>query len=115
MPYNILIALVLTIAIEIAVAFLFGYRDKDSIFSVGLVNLITNPILNYFLWLNSFFSFIQANLIIVMILEMAAILIEWLLLIFALRQKPKKLLALSIVMNLCSFAVGIVMFGLLYI
>lgn len=110
MSSNFLVALLLTIAIEVFIAILFGFRNKNSILAVVFINLITNPILNYFLLINNYFSFVFINTINLLIFEIIIILVEWLLLILVLRQSPKKLLALSAVMNFCSYITGILIF-----
>jgi len=104
-----LVTLLLTLIIEILVAFVFGYRNKFVLLSIIFVNLITNPLLNCILWLNTslgFFTTITTNLI---LLEILVVIAEWLLLVFALRQSFKSLLLLSLTMNFVSFSVGLVL------
>ncbi len=105
-----LLALFLTIVIELAVAFFFGFRKKIEIATIVFVNLLTNPILNYLLLVNYHFSFFKSSLLIIFLLEVAIVLIEWKLLVFALQEKPKKLLALSLTMNFCSYIAGVLIF-----
>src|SRR3989338_4957376 len=100
-----LLTLLLTVAIEILVVSVFGYRNKFILLSIIFVNLITNPLLNYILWLNTslgFFTTIITNLI---LLEILVVIAEWILLVFALRRSFKSLLLLSITMNLVSLSV----------
>jgi len=106
---NYLLTLLLTLVIEVLVALVFGYRNKFALLSIIFVNLITNPLLNYILWLNTssaFFTTIITNLI---LLEILVVLAEWLLLVFALRRSFKPLLLLSSAMNFVSFSVGLVL------
>lgn len=110
MSSNFPIALLLTIVIEVFIAVLFGFRNKNSILGVVFINLITNPIFNYFLWINTYFSFVSINQTLLLIFETVIILVEWLLLIFTLRQNTKRLLVLSITMNFCSYIVGVLIF-----
>lgn len=101
---NILFAMLITIASEVIVGFLFGFRKKRQVISIILVNLITNPLMNFFILTEhamNGFSFIE-----VVFLEVIVILVEWLLLFFALKEPPKKLFILSLVMNLVSFGGG---------
>jgi len=100
--------LLLTLVMETFVAFVSGYRDKLALLSVIFINLITNPLLNYFLWINGYFHFIGINISNILILETMVVFIEWGLLIFALKQKPWRLFALSLVMNSASFGAGLV-------
>jgi hypothetical protein len=105
-PNNILTALLYTEIIEVVVGFLLGFRDKKSILAIVFINLITNPILNYILWLNNYYSFLRINTKVIILFEIIIVFIEWRLLLFALRRNSGKLLILSILMNLCSFLLG---------
>lgn len=107
---NYLIAILLTIAIEIIVALFFGYRKKIEIVTFIFINLITNPLLNYFLFINNYFTLVHINTIIILFLEIIVVFIEWLLLMFALQQNSKKLFALSAIMNFFSYVVGVFVF-----
>jgi len=108
-------ALFLTILIELIISVFFGFRTKIEIATIILINVITNPILNYLLLLNAYFSFIKAGLILLLFLELIIILTEWRLMCLILKNNPKKMLALSIVMNFFSFAAGIIIFKILNI
>jgi len=44
-------ALAITEALELLVALVFGMRSADELWTVVYVNLITNPLLNYLLFL----------------------------------------------------------------
>jgi len=44
-----LIALLLTVAIEGGIAWLFGFRTVSSQLAMAMINCITNPALNYVL------------------------------------------------------------------
>ncbi len=105
-----LVALLLTIAIEIIVAIFFGYRKKSEIATIIFINLITNPLLNYLLFINGYFGITQINTTAILFLEIIIVLVEWLLLRFALQQNSKKLFALSLVMNFCSYIAGVLFF-----
>jgi hypothetical protein len=104
------VALLLTILIEVSVALVFGYRSKREIFSVLLVNLITEPVLNYLLLINSYFSLVSASILFILLLESVVILVEWRLLAYALDGDSKRLFVLSLVMNLASLVVGLLLF-----
>ena len=105
-----LLALFLTIIIELIVAFFFGFKKKIEIIAIVFINLLTNPILNYFLLVNDYFSFFKSSLLIILFLEVIVVLIEWKLLVFALQEKSKKLLVLSLAMNFCSYIAGVLIF-----
>jgi len=103
-----LLVLLSTLAIEIIVALIFGYRNKRAVMSIIFVNLITNPLTNYFLWLNTYFHLFSADLLHVIMLEILVVCIEWGLLVFALRRNIRSLLPLALTMNSASFIVGFI-------
>jgi len=107
---SLFFALLLTIIIELIIAWLLGYKKKPEIITIILINVITNPLLNYLLLINDRSSFFKITLGIIILLELIVVLIEWGLLFFTLQEKPKKLLVLSFVMNLCSFLTGLIIF-----
>ena len=47
---NYAIAFLLTIVLEVAVALLLGYRRRQEIASVILVNVFSHPLVNYLIW-----------------------------------------------------------------
>jgi hypothetical protein len=102
--------LFLTIVIELVVAYLFGLRKKIEIITIIFINCITNPILNYLLLVNNYFFLFKTSLFIILFLEFIVILVEWKLLVFSLQEKSMKLLMLSLVMNFCSYTIGILFF-----
>jgi len=103
-------ALLLTIAIEVIVALLFGLRSKQELWTVVLINVITNPLLNYLITVNGYFHLISQTTILILCLEVAVVLVEWRLLVWVLRQSTKKTLLLSFVMNTCSYLAGLLIF-----
>lgn len=107
---NFVLALFYTIIIELLVAFLFGFRKKTEIIAIILVNLVTNPILNYLLLVIGYSSLFGISQIFIVFLELIVVLVEWKLLVFVLQDKPKRLLLLSIAMNLCSYMAGFLIF-----
>lgn len=106
-----LTTLLLTLILEIVVvlvAWLFGYRKKYILLSVILVNLITNPLLNYILWLNnSSYNFFTVTLPNLILLEILVVFVEWLLLVFAIRRNFVFLFILSLIANAISFITGL--------
>lgn len=106
-----MIALLLTIVIEVIVAIFFGYRKKLEIVAIIIINLITNPLLNYLLFINNnYFGITHVNSVIILFLEIIVILVEWLLLRYILQKNPNKLFVLSLTMNFCSYIVGVLIF-----
>jgi len=107
MPVSMLMALVYTILIEGIVATLLGYRKKNEVLAITLINIITNPLLNYILWVCAFFALIEVNVSFIFIMEILVILVEWRLLIFSLKKKSRELFFLSLAMNITSYVLGV--------
>jgi hypothetical protein len=105
-----LVALALTLIIEVSVAYILGFRNAKSLISVVCVNFISHPIFGYFLWINEAASFIVINSFSIVILEVIITIIEALLLFFALKQKFKIMLGLSLAINFTSFVIGLIIF-----
>lgn len=103
--------LLLTLLVELSVGVLLGYRRWDQMAAILLVNLVTNPPLNYLVILNNHYSFFTLTLPIILGAETAVVFVEWGLLVFALKGNPRKLFGLSLAMNTCSYAVGILVYG----
>jgi len=99
-----LLALALTIAIEVPIAFALGYKRLAAIV---LINVITNPAINWLYSLLSFFSL--GGILTLVILEVIVILAEWKLLEYALAKKGRSILLLSVVINTVSFVVGMLL------
>ena len=106
----ILTALLFTTFVEVIVALILGYRKKAELAAVILVNLISNPVLNYFLLLDNRFGLIKVDAWFMLSLEIVVVLVEWQLLAYALQGNPKKLFVLSLAMNFCSFVAGVLIF-----
>lgn len=104
------VALFLTIVIETTVALVFGYKKKTELIIIALINAITNPLLNYTLSLNYYFVVVAHDTFLILLLEVFVVLVEWRLLRYVLRQGSKKLFWLSLLMNLCSFFMGVIFF-----
>jgi hypothetical protein len=103
-------ALILTVVIEVIAAWLFGLRSKQELWTVLLINVITNPLLNYLIAVNGYFHMISQTKMLILCLEVVAVLVEWRLLVWVLRQGNKKMLVLSFVMNVASYFAGLLIF-----
>ena len=104
---NYLTALIFTIFIELIGAILFGYREKWFLVVLVLINIMTNPLLNYVISILYNFYF---NYTILFFLEIIVIFIEWMILIYVFSEDKKKLFILSLSMNLTSYLFGILIF-----
>ena len=107
---NIVLALAITLIIELLIAVLFGFRNKWELVTVFLINVITNPLMNYLLSINYYFHIISQYVVLLIILEVIFIFVEWRLLVFILNSNSKKMFVLSTVMNTCSCVAGLLIF-----
>ena len=110
---NLILTLFLTIIIECFVSFLMGYRNKLFLLVIILMNIITNPIFNYLILLNNQFNFLKDTLTITSFFEIFIVLIEGGILIYVFTDKDRKeLLLFSLIINLVSFLLGLIIFSL---
>lgn len=100
----------LTLIIELGVAYVLGYRSKKKLRIFLFVNLITHPLLSYFLWINLNLLIIQVNYLSLIALEIVVVILESLLLRLGLKDKYLNLLIASVCMNSVSFLFGLVIF-----
>jgi hypothetical protein len=102
------LALALTLAVELPVAVLFGLRSRPQVLAVVYVNLLTNPALN--LIINAvWFTAPSAYVPTLVVLEMVVIVVEWRVLLWAIGGRSRHLLALAAAMNAASVAVGLLL------
>lgn len=108
-----LMALVVTLLIEGAVAFLLGFRSVRDQFRIALVNCITHPLFHGILLLIGVARWqgMPDIMVILLVLEVLISAAEW---FFFLWLYPKKgtlfLLLTSLCMNTASVAVGLCLF-----
>jgi len=109
---SLLTALFLSILIECVIAFAFGFRERTLFLAVATINLITNPILNYLILIIQSLALFRVDFFVLLIFEFGVVFVEWRLLAFSAFGNAKKVLLLSLAMNLCSFASGLLIFAL---
>ncbi len=106
-----LLATFLTILVESFITFCLGHRERKVFFCVILVNLITHPVVCFFLYTNSLIGLFNSNnYFSIILLELIIVLIEFGLLFFTFRGNWRKWLMLSFLMNLGSYLLGFVIF-----
>jgi hypothetical protein len=112
MPFNdFLFALVATIIVEVSVGLLLGYRRAREVIAIVLVNVVTNPSLNYLLVANERWHLFVRSTASLLGLEAIIVVVEWALLMFALPyRKRRNLFVLSFVMNSCSCIAGAIVY-----
>lgn len=104
-----LLVLLLTVAIEGGIAWLFGFRTGASQLTMAMINFITNPVLNLLLLFLAFLG-VEGTLLLVTFLEIPVALAEWGLLVYAFGEPKGPRFALSLAANAASFLVGVLVF-----
>jgi hypothetical protein len=100
----------LTELIELGIAVSFGLRHTLELAAIALVNVITNPLMNYLLSINFYFDIISQRVALLIALEIIVVFSEWRLLVWILNLNSKKMFILSSVMNICSCLAGLFVF-----
>ena len=98
----------LTIAIEVGVAYLMGYRSRNFLLIVGLASVITNPVLNMVIALNSMLWIFRDDTILIIILELIVVAVEFYILCYVFDRKYTriKLFKVAVAINLASYSLG---------
>lgn len=103
---------VATILLEIAIAFIFGYREKKTLIFIAWVNIFTQVLLNVSLNIVNYIMGGMAYVIFLILFEVAVFAIEallYVLLINRFSKKPSgrmKAVAYAFAANAASFAIG---------
>lgn len=103
-------ALALTVVIETALAWLLRLRSKNALLTVIVINIVTNPAVNYLLALNRYFGIIDREWSLVLGLEIAVLAVEWLALVFVLGLGKWRALLISFLLNGGSYLAGWLIF-----
>lgn len=104
-------ALGLTLLVELAVALALGWRTRTDLAGVAAVSVMTNPffVLSVYVLLLVFRDLSAGPLVLFMVaLEVVIVLVEWRLLRWALKKDSRKTAFLAAAMNAASFAAGLV-------
>ncbi len=109
---NLVIRVVLTLAIEIGLFYLFRLYTKRNLIVVSAVNLITQIFLNVAVNVVSFTSGALSAMLLLFALEFAILIIECVAYQILLKDKKRWLIFLyTILANALSFACGFIVFG----
>ena len=104
---NLILRIVLTLAIEIGVFYLFRLYTKHNLRVVIIVNLITQIFLNFAVNIKFFYSGIISAIFLLFIIEFFILIIEFIAYQFLLKDKKRYLISLyPLVANLLSFVLG---------
>ena len=92
-----------TIIAEMALAYLFGFREKKELLAVLIVNLITQILLNLVLAVSDYFGGMLVWMFMFVIGEAAVVVVEMIIYLFALKkQKKGKIVFYALLANLLS-------------
>lgn len=109
-------SLVLTLLVEVPIAAADGFRSRRELLAIVCVNLVTNPPLVWLLFvLSALLGPANGGILfyITLCLEVAVVVIEWRLLVWALGTPSRKTLSLAIVMNVASYLASVFVAALL--
>ncbi len=109
-PLSLVLALLLTEAIEIPVCLLWGMRGRDLLF-VLLANLLTNPVVNVLYALAYLYTPIP-RVASIAVLEIAAVVTEWL--VYRSATDAKRPFLVSLTANAASYGVGLLITTFLF-
>ena len=109
-PLSLVLALLMTEAIEIPVCLLFGMRGRDLVF-VLLANVLTNPLLNVLYAVACLYTQIPPAAALA-VLEPAAVVAEWL--VYRSATGAKRPFLASLTANAASFGLGLLITTFLY-
>lgn len=101
-----LLALALTIIIEISLSQILGVRNKKDIINIILVNLITNPIVNVTIFILNILYGLKYFYVGLIITELITVLFEGYVYKKCLSYKKINCYLLSIILNATSFMLG---------
>ena len=105
---NLIVSLILTLIIELSISLLLGIKKSKDIIVIICANICTNPLVVYISNCLKLFNLKYEYIIIVIILEILAILVEFLIYKKYLQYKKISPLIVSIINNLISFYIGII-------
>lgn len=105
-PYIMFICLIVTIIVELLVAFILQIRDKRDFINIILVNVLTNPLLIS----TSFLIFFRFGKKVVsiyeIVMEIIILLVEGAIYNKYLKYKKINSYAVSFILNACSYFIG---------
>lgn len=105
---SIIISLVMTLIIEFIIAICLKIKDKEDLKVIIFANILTNPVVVF--CTNLVFTFCSqfVYVITVIIFEILAVVVEYYLYKRFLKFKEKSPLYISIISNVCSFSIGLI-------
>jgi hypothetical protein len=104
-----LLTLLLTVTIEGGIAYLLGFRTKQSMLVIVLINVITHVSLNYLLVVLGYLG-IDITFASISGLEILIVIAEWQMLVYVFHNPKGRFLIISTLANAASFFIGLLLF-----
>lgn len=114
LPIYLANALLMTVIIEAAVALIIGIRKPKDLLNVALVNIFTNPIVVFGIFITGYIFGNDIRLIATVFLELFAFLAEALIYRKTLSTKRINPFLVSLILNATSFFAGEILNRLIY-
>ncbi len=107
---TLLLALGLSIIVELGVASLFIRDQKRWSLIIVLINVLTNLPLNWFITLFYWKDIFTLQFPLIWLMEGIVVLVEWKLLVYSIKGSSQKMFWLSLIMNIVSYLTGRLVF-----
>lgn len=114
LPSYMINSLLITLGIEGLMSVILGIRKKSDFIMVMLVNVLTNPIVVSFSFLAGFYFGLTANIITLIVLELAALACEGFIYSKTLSFKKINPYLFSFILNVSSYFLGQVINRFIY-
>ena len=108
MILSLIISLTLTLIIEITMSIILGIKEKYDLIIVVLANCITNPVVVFIANCVNRFNIQELYVIVVSLLEISAVLVEFIILKKYLKYNKKSPFIISLINNITSFSIGLI-------
>ncbi len=114
LPQIIIRCLLTTIAVELIIALLLGIKNKVDLINIILVNILTNPVVVVIpMYFNLQYGIVGRN-ICLYILEILAVIVEGFIYFKYFDYKKINPFLISLILNVCSYLVGVASNYLIY-
>ena len=113
LPIVMVRSLLITIIVELIIAFILKYRKKD-LLNVLLVNVLTNPLLNSLAIYINFYYGLTARKVFVGIFEILVVIIEGAIYQKYLEKRKINGYLLSLILNASSYIIGLIINKIIY-
>ena len=112
----LLLALLITLVVEIGLAYILGVRGTYNLVGILIINVITNTLLNGIMLPIEYLlsGYTVAIYSILAVLEILVVISEFLYYKIDLEYKKIHPLLLSFILNAASFSIGLIVFSLIY-